>query len=51
MLASIIVLLIVGVICAIIIARMVDNVKHGRSIDGCDGDCSHCSSCHHKGKC
>ena len=47
MLATIIVLLIVGIIVVINVAKMIDNVRHGRSIDGCDGDCSHCKGCHH----
>ena len=45
--ASIIVLLIVGIIVVINVKKMIDNIRNGRSIDGCDGDCSHCKSCHH----
>jgi hypothetical protein len=28
--------------------KMIQNVINGRSIDGCDGDCSHCKECPHK---
>ena len=48
MAATIIVLLIIGIWVAINLRKMISNIKNGRSIDGCDGDCSHCSSCHHK---
>ena len=48
--ASIIVLLIVSIIVAVNVAKMIDNVRHGRSIDGCDGDCSHCRACCHSKK-
>lgn len=30
------------VIVGINLYKMAQNLKNGRSIDGCDGDCSHC---------
>ncbi len=29
------------------IRTMIRNVRQGKSIDGCDGNCSHCSQCPH----
>lgn len=48
--ASIIVLSVVGIIVIVNVAKMIDNIRRGRSIDGCDGDCSHCRGCHHSHK-
>ena len=28
--------------------KMINNVKEGKSIDGCNGDCGHCSGGCHK---
>lgn len=37
----------IGAFVAWNIRNMVRNVKQGKSIDGCDGNCSHCSQCKH----
>ncbi len=53
---DIIVVAIVFILVALCVAKMIQNVKNGRSIGGCDGDCSHCGSAkkarvHKKAKC
>lgn len=45
MAVTIIVSVIIAVWLVINIRKMVLNVKNGKSIDGCNGDCSHCKSC------
>lgn len=49
MIANIVIASLIGIWLFINISKMVNNVRNGRSIDGCDGDCLHCatSSCHH----
>ncbi len=46
MIASIVCIAVIGVAFAYSVRKMVLNVKAGKSIDGCDGNCSHCSGCH-----
>lgn len=41
---TIIVASIIGIWFIYCIAKMVKNVKDGKSIDGCNGDCSSCGS-------
>lgn len=47
MIANIVVIVAVAAGLVYNIRKMVLNVKAGKSIDGCDGDCSHCSGCKH----
>jgi hypothetical protein len=46
MVATVIIAAVIAVALFVNIRRMIANVKAGKSIDGCDGDCSHCSQCH-----
>ncbi len=41
---DIVTLAVILVIVGINVFKMAQNLKNGRSIDGCDGDCSHCSA-------
>ena len=45
MVATVIVATLIGVALFFNIRRMVLNVKEGKSIDGCDGNCEHCNHC------
>lgn len=47
MIATITITAVIAVALAWNIRNMVRNVRAGRSIDGCNGDCSHCSQCKH----
>ncbi len=50
MTATVVIAAVIGIWLFINMRKMVDNIRHGRSIDGCDGDCSHCATnggCHH----
>jgi hypothetical protein len=46
MVATIILSVLIGIWLIINIRRMILNVKEGKSIDGCDGNCAHCKGCH-----
>ena len=45
MLANIIVIILLLVMCGYGIRRIVKNIRSGKSICGCQGDCSKCSGC------
>ena len=45
MVIAILLALLIGIWLFINIRKMVNNVKEGKSIDGCDGNCSHCKGC------
>ncbi len=47
MLATIIISVILLAIVCLIVRGMVRNVKNGKGIDGCGGDCSKCGGCSH----
>lgn len=47
MAATIIISVILLVIVFFIIRSMVRNVKNGRGIEGCGGDCAKCGGCSH----
>ncbi len=47
MLATIIISIVLLVIVYLIIRSMIRNVKNGKSIEGCGGDCSKCGGCSH----
>ena len=46
MIATIIITALLIVMCFFIIRGMVKNVKSGKDISGCGGDCGHCKGCH-----
>ena len=45
MVVTIVVGAVIAVWLFINIRKMVNNVKNGRSIDGCDGNCGKCKGC------
>lgn len=46
MFADIIIIALLITICFFIIRGMVKNVKSGKDVSGCGGDCGKCKGCH-----